>query len=149
MAAGRKLELEIDGQTFQVQVEHLDAHRASVLVNGQTVEVAIRAEPSAEPERPAAPAPRPTPTQPPQPPAAPSPSQAPVTGDGLRAVMPGVVVRLDVEAGQQVTAGQILLVLEAMKMENEIRADRDATITQLPVAAGQKVQTGQIMISFG
>jgi len=150
MAAGRKLELDIDGRTFEVQVEQLSADRATVLVDGRPVEVTIRAEQAPAPSASAAPAaPGPTP-----PAVASGPqlrtaaSAPPAAVDGVRAVMPGIVVRLDVAQGQQVASGQVLLVLEAMKMENEIRADREATIAQVHVAVGQKVQTGEVMISY-
>ena len=148
MGAGRKLELTIEGRTFEVQVEDLQADRASVLVDGQPVQVAIRAEQPVAPAPAQAPAAAkaPSPTPAPQPAATPSP--APASGDGVRAVMPGVVVRLDVSEGQQVSSGDVLLVLEAMKMENEIRADRDATIGQIHVSVGQKVQTGDLMIGY-
>jgi biotin carboxyl carrier protein len=60
----------------------------------------------------------------------------------VRAYMPGRVVTLLVELGQQVAAGQGVLVLEAMKMENEIRAEHDGTVTQIHVQPGQAVESG-------
>jgi biotin carboxyl carrier protein len=60
----------------------------------------------------------------------------------VAAYMPGRVVTLLAEEGQPVTAGQGILVLEAMKMENEIRAEHDGTVTRIYVQPGQAVETG-------
>jgi biotin carboxyl carrier protein len=60
----------------------------------------------------------------------------------VTAYMPGRVVALLVEEGQAVAAGQGILVLEAMKMENEIRAEHDGTVARLHVQPGQAVETG-------
>ncbi|HKI00993.1 MAG TPA: biotin/lipoyl-containing protein [Thermoanaerobaculia bacterium] len=60
----------------------------------------------------------------------------------VKAYMPGRVVTLLVEEGQDVTAGQGVLVLEAMKMENEIRAEHDGTVTKVHVQPGQAVDLG-------
>ncbi len=149
MSQGHELELEIEGRSFRVQVQRIEGDRASVLVDGTPVEVQIH-DRSAVAAKPAAAQPAPAP-----PPmaaaAAPTPKPAggaSAPGDALRAMMPGVVTRLLVEPGQQVAAGDVLLVLEAMKMENEIRSDRDATIGTIHVQTGQKVATGDAMIDF-
>ena len=69
-----------------------------------------------------------------------SPVTRPASGDGrVKAPIPGLVTRVVVEMGQAVAVGQPLLVLEAMKMENEIRAPRSGVISQLHVSAGQSV----------
>ncbi|HEX9944904.1 MAG TPA: biotin/lipoyl-containing protein [Thermoanaerobaculia bacterium] len=60
----------------------------------------------------------------------------------VNAYMPGRVVTLLVQEGQEVAAGQGVLVLEAMKMENEIRAEHDGTVTKIHVQPGQAVETG-------
>lgn len=60
----------------------------------------------------------------------------------VKAYMPGRVVTLLAAEGQEVTAGQGILVLEAMKMENEIRAEHDGTVTKIHVEPGQAVDTG-------
>ena len=67
----------------------------------------------------------------------------------LKSVMPGVVKEIRVAVGAQVTAHQPLLVLEAMKMENEIRADRNGTVTKLHVTAGQAVEKGALLVTIG
>jgi acetyl-CoA/propionyl-CoA carboxylase biotin carboxyl carrier protein len=59
--------------------------------------------------------------------------------------MQGTVLAVEVAEGDEVSAGQVLCIVEAMKMENEIHAHRDGTVTDLSVAAGQPVTTGQVI----
>lgn len=73
-------------------------------------------------------------------------SARPVSGDGrVKAPIPGVVTQVLVEPGQCVHAGQPLLILEAMKMENQIRAPRDGTIASLHVSAGRGVALEELL----
>ena len=67
----------------------------------------------------------------------------------VRAPMPGLVVKILVEAGAVVARGQGLVILEAMKMENELRAPQDGTIHKIHVASGAPVQKNQILIELG
>jgi pyruvate carboxylase subunit B len=62
--------------------------------------------------------------------------------------MPGLVVRVLAERGQLVEPGQGLIVLEAMKMENELRAVAAGTVAAVPVSAGQAVEKGQVLMEF-
>jgi len=64
----------------------------------------------------------------------------------IRAVMPGRVLRLMVEQGQRVSAKQGLVVLEAMKMENEVTAPRDGTVSHLKVSPGSTVESGDLLL---
>jgi biotin carboxyl carrier protein len=66
----------------------------------------------------------------------------------LKAPMPGLVVKILVSPGEQVTAGQPLVVLQAMKMENELSLPRAGTVTTIGVAPGQTVEAGQILASI-
>jgi acetyl/propionyl-CoA carboxylase alpha subunit len=66
-------------------------------------------------------------------------------GGSLLAPMPGLVVRVLAAAGTAVTAGQPLVVLEAMKMEHEVAAPADGIVTELPALAGQQVEAGQVL----
>jgi pyruvate carboxylase subunit B len=66
----------------------------------------------------------------------------------LKAPMPGLVVRVVVEPGQQVSAGASLVVLEAMKMENDLKAAGAAVIDQVLVGAGQTVEKGTVLVTF-
>lgn len=66
----------------------------------------------------------------------------------LSSEMPGKIVKIFVKVGQDVKAGDPLLIMEAMKMENEIRAARDAKITAIHVKEGENVETGAPLINF-
>lgn len=71
------------------------------------------------------------------------------TGGGVvKAPMPGLVVRIEVEVGQQVAAGVGLVVVEAMKMENELRAPRAGVVAKLHVAVGQAVEKGAALVTL-
>jgi pyruvate carboxylase subunit B len=71
------------------------------------------------------------------------------SGAVVKAPMPGLVVRIPVTVGEQVGAGAGLLVLEAMKMENEIKAAGPGVVSAIRVATGQAVEKGQILIELG
>lgn len=64
----------------------------------------------------------------------------------VHAIIPGVVVSVSVAPGDAVTAGQQLLVVEAMKMQNELRAPRDGTIQQVAVGAGSTIEVGDLLL---
>ena len=66
----------------------------------------------------------------------------------LKAPMPGMVMKVAVEEGQRVEAGAALVVLEAMKMENELRAPVAAVVKGVKVKAGQAVEKGQVLVEF-
>ena len=68
--------------------------------------------------------------------------------DALLCPMPGVVVSVDVEAGQKVKAGEALAVVEAMKMENILRAERDVVIAEINCASGDKLAVDDVMMTF-
>jgi biotin carboxyl carrier protein len=66
----------------------------------------------------------------------------------VRAPMPGLIVRVEVEPGQEVRAGQPIVIMEAMKMENELRAEVAGRVAQVVVSAGQAVEKGAILVEF-
>ena len=67
----------------------------------------------------------------------------------VRAIIPGVVVSVAVAPGDDVAAGQQLLVIEAMKMQNELRAPRDGRVERVAVAAGTRVELGELLVVLG
>jgi biotin carboxyl carrier protein len=71
--------------------------------------------------------------------------KCPDTG-AVRAPMPGAIVSVRVKEGEQVEGGAVLLILEAMKMKNEIKAPHAGTVTRVMVAAGQNVSNGDVMV---
>lgn len=83
--------------------------------------------------------------------AAPAAPAAPVAaGDGeqINAPMPGTILDIKVNAGDSVKAGQVLMILEAMKMENEIMAAHDGVVTSVAVSKGASVQTGNLLCTI-
>ena len=103
---------------------------------------------------PAAPAPAapPAPPAPAAAPAAPAPAAAPVVtgaGEPVNAPMPGTILKVNVTQGQAVKSGDVLCILEAMKMENEIMAPKDGTVTQVVVSKGATVDTGAPLLVIG
>jgi len=126
-----------------------------VVVNGNEYEVGIeelQASGSPSAARPApAPQPAASPRPAPQPAAAapkPQPAKPAATGAAgiISAPMPGTVLRVEVAVGAAVTKGQTLLVLEAMKMENELMAPQDGTVTELNVSPGVSVNAGDTLV---
>ena len=79
-------------------------------------------------------------------PAAPAPAASIAAGEVVKAPMPGNVLKINVAQGQQVKEGEVLLVLEAMKMENEIVAPKAGSVAQIVVSKGQVVETGSALV---
>lgn len=83
---------------------------------------------------------------------APKPAQAPVaSGEGVevKAPMQGTINRVDVQNGTQVKKGQVLCILEAMKLENEIVSPADGVITQVNISKGQNVNNQELLFVIG
>ena len=108
----------------------------NVNVNGTLYEITLEVVDGAAPTAPAAPAPAATP--------APAAAPAPVSSgaEAVNSPMPGTILAVNVTAGQTVKAGDVLMVLEAMKMENEISAPKAGKITAVSVTKGASVESG-------
>ena len=72
-----------------------------------------------------------------------------VSGDAVAAPMQGTVIKVNVEEGQEVAEGDTVVVLEAMKMENPVKAHKDGVVTGLACAAGEGVTKGAVLLSLG
>lgn len=127
----KKFNITVNGSAYEVEVEEL---------GGATAAAPRAAAPKAAPA--AAPAPKAAPA--PAPKAAAAPVAAGATA--VNAPMPGKVLSVAVKVGDAVKAGDVLMILEAMKMQNEIMAPADGTVSDVRVTAGQNVATGDPMI---
>ncbi len=128
-----KYKVTLNGRTYEVEVEQGKAML--------TDEYEAYAPAPAAPAAPAAAAPAA--------PAAPAPAAAPAVtaaGEPVNSPMPGTILRVEVAQGAAVKEGQLLVVLEAMKMENEILAPKDGTVAQVVVQKGSHVETGSQLI---
>ena len=82
-------------------------------------------------------------------PAAAAPAAAPAGGEKVCAPMPGTILSVNVSNGSAVKKGDVLMILEAMKMENEIMAPCDGTVTSVPAAKGAAVESGALLCTIG
>lgn len=145
----------INGARYDVTIESLRDQVAKLNVNGVAFDVEILGAPLSEgdlPEVAAAAAPAAPVAAAPKAesaPAAPAAKGAAGTGEPVNAPLPGVVTKVLVAAGQAVKKGDTVVVLEAMKMENNITAECDGTVTGICVAAGDSVLEGTTLLTIG
>lgn len=118
----------------------------NVTVNGTAYEVTVEAVNAADIKAPAAPA-TPAPAAAPSPAAA--PAVAPAGGEKISSPMPGTILSVNVSNGSAVKKGDVLMILEAMKMENEIMAPCDGTVASVSVTKGASVNTGDLLCVIG
>lgn len=138
---------KINGNEYQTSVEQ-SGELLQVTVNGKSYTAELIKEEGAAPKVAAVkPAAAPAAAAAAAAPAA--PAAAPTgAGKAVESPLPGVVVSIAVSAGQAVKAGDTLLTLEAMKMENAIQAEADGTVTKVLVAVGQSVQSGDALLEI-
>ena len=145
----------INGARYDVTIESLRDQVAKLNVNGVAFDVEILGAPLSEgdlPEVAAAAAPAAPVAAAPKAesaPAAPAAKRAAGAGEPVNAPLPGVVTKVLVAAGQAVKKGDTVVVLEAMKMENNITAECDGTVTGICVAAGDSVLEGTTLLTIG
>ena len=135
-----KYKITLNGKTYEVEVEEGQA----MLVD--EYEAYKPAAPAAAPAPAPAPAPAAAPAAAPAPAADPAAPTAVAAGEVVAAPMPGNILKVNCAQGQAVKAGDILVVLEAMKMENEILAPRDGTVAQVVTTKGAVVDTGAPLV---
>ena len=140
-----KLKVVIDNQTYEVEIEDIHARPVIAVVEGERFEVwheeesqasQISAAPAVSVPEPAGPAP--------------ASVSEPKTGGAkdVTSPLPGVIVAILVKPGDAISRGQELCTLEAMKMKNAIRANREGTIAAVEVNVGDQVGHGQILMTF-
>ncbi len=143
----RRYRLTIGDKVFEVEVVAVRGELARVLVNGRPYEVKIG--PAAAPQPGAAPTPAPAKAAaaPPPPPTAPPPAVEVPAGLGtVTAPMPGSILEVLVKAGDRVQAGDTVVKLEAMKMENDLRVPVSGVVSEIKVGKGSNVSVGEVLL---
>jgi len=130
-----KYQITLKGKTYEILVERgeamlLDEYDAKAPVPTAAPVAAAPAAPAAAPAA-AAPA---------------APASGLAAGEVVKSPMPGNVLKINVTQGQQVKEGDVLLILEAMKMENEIASTKSGTVAQIVVSKGAVVETGAPLV---
>ena len=118
----RKFNITVNGNVYEVEVEEVEA--------GVAAPAAVKAAPAAAPKAAAPKA---------------APKAAAVTGTKVNAPMPGTILEVRCAQGAAIKKGDVLFILEAMKMENEIMAQQDGTVAQVLVSKGASVNTGDTL----
>ena len=134
----------IDGNKYEVAINEVNDTTAKVTVNG--AEYTVKWEKPVEEKpvvkvQPVAAKPATTAATP-----AAAPAAAAVNGHAIKTPLPGVIIDVKVNVGDAVKKGDTVVVLEAMKMENNINADRDGKVTAVQVAKGDTVADGAVLI---
>ena len=132
----RNFKVTVNGISYDVTIEEVSGFAS-----------APAATPVAAPAPAAAPAPKAEAAPAPAP--APAPAAAPVNGTTVASPFPGTIVRVDVKVGDEVSEGDVLCVVEAMKMENDITAPTDGRVVAVNVNQGQSVASEQTLIVIG
>ena len=140
----KEYKYKINGNEYAVAINAVCDTTAKVTVNGAEYTVewekpveekpVVKVQPVAT--KPAAPAPA----------AKPAAAPAPVGGHSIKTPLPGVIIDVKVNVGDAVAKGQTVVVLEAMKMENNINADRDGKVAAIQVAKGDTVADGAVLV---
>ncbi|MFU2193488.1 acetyl-CoA carboxylase biotin carboxyl carrier protein subunit [Streptococcus pluranimalium] len=131
----RKFKISVDGKEYLVEMEEIGGTPAPAAAPSPSPAVAPASAPAAE--VPAEPSPAPAPA-----------SSAPAGADALAAPMPGTILKVLVNVGDTVSENQPLMILEAMKMENEIVASSAGTVSAIHVTSGQTVNPGDGLITI-
>ena len=132
-----KYKVTLNNRTYEVEVEEgkamlIDEYEAyAPAVPAPVAAAPVAAAPAAAPAAPAAPA-----------------GAALAAGEVVKSPMPGNILKINVSQGQKVNEGDVLIVLEAMKMENEIVATKSGTVAQIVTAKGAVVETGAPLVAI-
>lgn len=141
----KEFKYKINGTEYKVAIGKIDENNiAHVEVNGTAYNVEMEKKAAA----PKVVAPKPVATPAPK---ADAPKAAPASGKGspVKTPLPGVILEIKVKEGQEIKKGQPVIVLEAMKMENNINADRDGVVTAILVKIGDSILEGADVVMIG
>ena len=150
-----KYQYKVQGVDYEVEIEEVEGNIAKVNVNGIPFEIELQQpinaakHPNIVKPKVAAPV---VPAAAPVAIAAPKAAvKAPAAGNGnpLTAPLPGTITSVNVKVGESVIAGQVVVILEAMKMQNNIEAEQSGTVTAINVNPGDSVMEGAVMLTIG
>lgn len=126
----RKFNITVNGKTYEVEVEEVGVSSEKAAYAPKVVTVAApAASPAAAPVK--------------------APAVVPANGKMVSAPMPGTILKINFDKGAKVKKGDVLCVLEAMKMENDIQAPVDGTVVAVHTSKGASVDTGAALITIG
>ena len=156
----KKYQYKVQGVDYEVEIVEVEGKIAKVNVNGIPFEIemqkpinaakhpvlaATKKSVSVVPaDVPATPAPAPAPAKP-----APQATAPAGAGTPVKAPLPGTINAINVKVGDKVNVGDIVIILEAMKMQNNIEAEQAGTITSITVNVGDSVMEGAVMLTIG
>ena len=146
---GKRYRVVVNGEAFEVEIDDLGGAAAAPVVHSVQAAPPVAAQPVA----PVPPVAAVQPAAPPQPAAAPKPAPAAAPVDGSKGYsvlspLPGKVLRFAVAEGQRVKKGDLLLMIEAMKMENELFSAESGVVRRIYPAVGQNVETGERLVDI-
>ncbi len=154
-----KYQYKVQGVDYEVEIQEVEGNIAKVNVNGIPFEVELQQPINAAKHptivKPKVEAPKPA-AQTAAPAAAPAAAAAPVqaaapagAGTALKAPLPGTISSINVKVGDTVAVGDVVIVLEAMKMQNNIEAENAGTVTSITVNQGDSVMEGAVLLTIG
>lgn len=123
----RKFTVTVNGKSYDVEVEEMGRENAAPVAAAPRMEAAKPAE---------------------TPKSAPAGGSVPAGAETVNAPMPGTILDIKVANGDAVKEGQVLLILEAMKMENEVVSPCDGTVASIQVAKGASVESGDVLVAI-
>lgn len=141
--------IKVNGNDYEITVKKTTDNQASVKVNGMDYEVEVDTTFRKVNKPLLSPTPAPTTSAPVQSVASVRPAAAPSSGSAIKSPLPGVILDIFVKEGDTVKEGQKLMMLEAMKMENNIEAESNGVVTKINVSKGSSVLEGDVLISIG
>lgn len=141
----KEYKYKINGNLYKVTIGDIEDNIAHVEVNGTPYSVKMEQTPKPAPEKPVV---RPVAAAAPKPAAAAAPARpaAAAAKSGVKSPLPGVILDIKVNVGDMVKKGDTVIILEAMKMENNINADKDGKVTAVNVSKGDSVLEGTDLI---
>lgn len=149
----KKYQYKVQGVDYTVQIEEVEGNIAKVSVNDIPFEIGLQQPINAAKHptiaKPVVVAPQTDNQASTQPAAAPAQTAAPASGNAVKAPLPGTITEINVTIGQQVNVGDTVIVLEAMKMQNNIETEYAGTVKAINVSKGDSVMEGAVLLTIG